>query len=184
MATIPEKGGVLEHQNIPAGKPTRHIDRRWVLLATLLCFLLPLFYYSQQQQKTPQRTAVSKRDEPTILKCDRSEMEIPYCLKCVEPCLLECGGSHTVIPYCHDFGPNGPRKFLGEDEKPFLVDLAQDDIVQAESEGGKMSWAAKTKFEWNKIPELSKSQRMALCWGRKSWDNMSMTYQCAEIKLR
>ena len=61
--------------------------------------------------------------------------------------------------------------------------MAQEDIFQAESEGRRMRWAATTKFEWNEIPELSKSQRIPLCWGRKSLDNMSMTYQCAEIKM-
>jgi hypothetical protein len=114
------------------------------------------------------------------------EVKIPYCLQCSDYCRMTCGGPKVVIPYCHEFkretgvGPQ-PLRQLGDDGKPFLVEMPSLDIEIAAKNGRKMSWAGSASVSWVGNPKLETTgKQLALCQGRSIGGNM--TYECVEIK--
>ncbi|KAB8067919.1 hypothetical protein BDV29DRAFT_185410 [Aspergillus leporis] len=147
--------------------PAKFFQENWIILLGIL-------------QLTLAQNDVCVQDT-TRLDCRGSDITVPYCLQCSN-CFLECGGPDVHVPWCYpckDECATIPQ-FLGEDEKPFIVDMSELDIHQAESEGRKMDWAG--SVDWSKVPKITESQGAALCWGFKDKEFGNMTYQCVSIQ--
>ncbi|OJJ66019.1 hypothetical protein ASPBRDRAFT_49243 [Aspergillus brasiliensis CBS 101740] len=129
--------------------------------------------------------------EISYLRCAGPSVTVPYCLQCTDVCVLECGGDDVQWPYCHctdeqscrvtsPSNPQGPR-FLGDDGKPFIVNMTSLHIAlaEAESEGRKINWAGDAK--WYE-PTLSENQWLGLCWGfRTAGSGTDLTYKCLNV---
>ena len=67
---------------------------------------------------------------------------------------------------------------------PFMVNMTESYITEAENEGRVVKWAA--DVQWKEPPLLSINQRVALCWGHKlinSGDSAPMTYKCVNMNF-
>ncbi|KAJ5900051.1 hypothetical protein N7495_004795 [Penicillium taxi] len=122
----------------------------------------------------------------TLLDCRGASITVPYCLQCTD-CFLRCGGPNVHVPWCYPCEDecvtpptNTNPQFLGEDGKPFVVNISELNGLEAESEGREVDWAGNVK--WNYVPKITESLEAALCWGFKDSFFGNMTYQCVIIQ--